>query len=102
MQTEVSILHHDYPSSVRNVVTDKLEHLAHYFERVITLRAQLECQHDEHRVELVATVPRGALLKVDSRANSLDEALDGALGRMKRVLAEHKAKLSKVTRRKTR
>ena len=102
MQIDISILHHDYPTSVRSFVEEKLENLAKYFDRADSVHALLEKQHGEHRVEIVARVPRSQVLKVDSRGETFGEAFDGALERMKRLLSEHKQKLSKVQRRKAR
>ena len=101
MKTEVAILHHEYPPSIRDHVVAKLQHLFRFFEGTVSLRAVLDRQHDEHRVELVANVRRGVVLVVDARADSISAALDEAVARMGRVLRRHKAKL-KQPRRKSR
>ncbi len=101
MKTEVAILHHEYPTRIREHVVTKLQHLVRFFEGTVSLRAVLERQHDEHRVELVANVRRGVVLVVDARASSITLALDEALERMGRVLERHKSRL-KEARRKTR
>lgn len=97
MKTEVSILHHDYPSAVRATVTEKLQYLDK-FGRTESVRAVLEKQHDEHRVELLAQV-RGQVFVVDSRSDSFSKALDGSVDRMARTLSKHKDKLSDARRR---
>ncbi len=93
MITEVAVLHNEYPDRTRVHVADKLEKLSRFFEGLISVRAILERQHDDHRVELVASVRKGVVLVVDSRAESMTVALDEAIDRMARVLSEHKAKL---------
>ena len=56
MQTKVSILHHDYPARVRDQVEQKLQHLAKFYEHIVSMRALLEKQHSDHRVEIVTAV----------------------------------------------
>ena len=102
MKTDVTILHHDYPPRVAEYADERLQQLAKYFDRALSLHAVIALEREEHRVELVATVPRGQVLKVELRAASFGEALDGACERMTRQLSETKQKLSKVARRKTR
>ena len=102
MKTEVAILHHEYPPQIREYVEDKLQHLAKYYERTVSLRATLDRQHDDHRAELVANVGRGVTLVVDARADSIRAALDESVDRMRRVLARHKDKLVSEPRRKAR
>lgn len=92
MQTQVSILHHDYPTQVRNQVEQKLQHLVKFYERTVSMRALLERQADEHRVEIVANVGQGAVLVVDARAPAFASALDEALERMERLLKRHNQK----------
>lgn len=89
MQTHVSILHHDYPALVRDTVESKLQHLVKFYDRIVSVRAMLEKQHDEHRVELVANIGRGAVLVVDARGLAFSEALEEALARMERLLKRH-------------
>ena len=102
MKTEVSILHHEYPQRLRDHVAEKLDHLVRFFDGTVSLRAVLDRQHDDHCVELVANVRRGVVLVVDSRRDSISEAVDEAIERMGRVLKRHKNKLREAPRRKAR
>lgn len=89
MLTQVSILHHDYPALVRDTVDQKLQHLVKFYDRIVSVRAMLERQHTDHRVELVANVGHGAVLVVDARSDVFQAALDEALTRMERLLKRH-------------
>ena len=99
LQTHVSILHHDYPALVRETVEDKLQHLAKFYDRIVSVRALLERHHAQHRVELVANVGHGAVLVVDARDDGFADALEAALQRMERLLKRHHDKLSYSRRR---
>ena len=101
MKTEVAILHHEYPSVIRDHVTEKLQQLVKYYDGTVSVRAVLDRQHDDHRVELVANVRKGVTLVVDAGSDSINAALDEALDRMRRVLARHKEKLKEEGRRHT-
>ncbi len=99
MQTHVSILHHDYPTTVRSTVDTKLQHLVKFYDRIVSVRALLERQADLHRVELVAAVGHGAVLVVDSRNDEFSSALEEALSRMERLLKRHHDKFHERRRR---
>jgi ribosomal subunit interface protein len=86
MQTLVSILHHDYPPVVRDTVDARLQHLERFHGRIVSLRALLERQRTDHRVELVANVGHGAVLVADARRDDFGAALDEAAARMERLL----------------
>lgn len=86
MQTLVSILHHDYPAVIRDTVDAKLQHLGRFHHHIISLRAMLERQREDHRVELVANIGHGAVLVVDARRDDFGQALDEATERMERLL----------------
>jgi ribosomal subunit interface protein len=99
MKLEVAILHHDhYPEHVREHVEKKLQHLVRFFDRTESIRARLERQHDDHRVEIVANVRRGVVLVAEARSATLDQAVEQALDRMARVLRRHKDKLTQGRR----
>jgi len=51
MQTQVSILHHDYPAAIREGVEQKLQHLVKFYERTVSMRALLERQNEASSVE---------------------------------------------------
>ena len=93
MKTEVAILHQEYPTEIRDTVAQKLQSLVRFFDGTVSVRAVLERQHTDHRVELVANVRKGVVLVVDARRSSISAALDEAVDRMGRVLRRHKSKL---------
>lgn len=99
MQAQVSILHHDYPIRAREQVEQKLQHLVKFYERIVSMRALLERQHDDHRVEIVAHIARGAVLVVDARASGFSAALEEAIGRMERLLKRQNEKRTHERRR---
>ncbi|HED64067.1 MAG TPA: ribosome-associated translation inhibitor RaiA [Planctomycetes bacterium] len=93
MKTEVAILHKEYPETVRDLAVSKIEHLIRYFDGTVSIRAVLERQKEEHRVELVANVRQGVVLVVDAKETTVGAALDEAVDRMRRVLRRHKDKI---------
>ncbi len=98
MKTQVSIHHHDYPAEMRELVEEKLEHLFRFCSDKVSLRARLQKQATDHRVEIVATVPHGPVLVADAHADGVRSALDEALDRMARKLKRTREKV--VTRRR--
>ena len=99
MEAQVSILHHDYPARAREQVETKLQHLVKFYDRIVSMRALLERQHEEHRVEIVARVARGAVLVVDARSTAFTSALEEAIQRMERLLKKQNDKRTSGRRR---
>jgi len=100
LKTEIAILHNEYSTRVRDLVAEKLQGLARYFDGTVSIRAVLERQRDEHRVDLVAHVRRGVVLVVDARADSIMGALEEAIAKQKRVLARYKERIKEGSRRR--
>ena len=94
MKTQVSILHHDYPGRLRELVEEKLGSLEKFFGHVISMRANLERQNDAHRIELVANVGGGSVLVADVSGDTFATVLDEAVDRMSRQLKRHHDKLT--------
>ena len=92
MKTEVAILHHDYPTGVREHVESKLQELVKFGSDKVSMRALLERQRYTHRVEIIANVPHGRVLVADARAEGFGGALDEALSRMTRLLKRSREK----------
>ena len=99
MQTQVSLLHDDYPALVREQIQARLEHLVKFYERIVSSRALVEKQHQDHRVEIVCNVGHGAVLVVDARGEVFGTALDLAFDRMAGLLKRHNQKLIDLRRR---
>jgi ribosomal subunit interface protein len=102
MQTQVSILHHDYPAHVRDLIESRLQHLGKFYERLVSVRALLERHNEEHRVEIVANAGGGAVLVIDARASTFKQAIEEAFHGMEGQLKKHNQKQVQERRREHR
>ncbi len=93
MNTDVAILHHDYPSELRSQVDDRLQGLKKFFDRMVSVSARLEKQGNGHRVELVAHVGHGGVLVSDVTEETLKGALGESFDRMRGQLTRHRDKV---------
>jgi len=94
MRTQVSILHHDYPGRLRELVEQRLAPLSRFAGRLVQLRANVERQGESHRVELVASVGRRSVLVADVEGQGLSAALDEAVERLCRQLQRYHDRLT--------
>lgn len=94
MKTQVSILHNDYPRHLRDTIEEKLQGLSKFGSRLVSMKASIERQNEDHRVELVAHVGQGSVLVADVQGDTFKVVLDEALDRMTRQLKRHHEKLT--------
>ncbi|MBC8451330.1 MAG: HPF/RaiA family ribosome-associated protein [Planctomycetes bacterium] len=92
MNTEVSLLHAAYSPDLRDFVEEKLSGLTRFHERLRSVRAVLDCQREEHMVELVAKVDGDAPFVVEQKAGSARAAVDLGAERLARVLRKAREK----------
>jgi ribosome hibernation promoting factor len=92
MKTQVSILHHDYPGRVREIVDAKLQGLTRFFGRLVSVRANLERENEDHHVELVADLGKGGVLVAVAKGDAFRSTLDEAVDRMSSQLRKHRDK----------
>ena len=89
MKTQVSILHHDYPSRYRSLVEERLAALERFNKSIVSIDARIEKDARDHHVELVANIGRGSTLVANVRRDGFGEALGEAIDRMGRQLRKH-------------
>ena len=65
MKTQVSILHHDYPSGYRTLVEERLDALERFHQRIVSIDARIQKHRRDHHVELVANIGKGQVLVAD-------------------------------------
>lgn len=100
MKIDVSIRHDDYPAQVRDSVEERLRGLGKFYtDRVVSLRALLQREGEQHRAELLAHVAQGPTLTCQARATSFAAALDEAIDRMSLLLTRAREKRSTERRR---
>ena len=93
MNIEVSLLSKEYAPDLRDFVEEKLTGLDKYNERLSSIRAVLDLQHDDHTVELVAKVDGIDPMVVEQVADSAKSAVDQAADRMARALRKQREKV---------
>lgn len=92
MKTQVSILHHDYPSRYRSLVEERLTALERFHQKIVSIDARIEKNAREHHVEIVANVGKGHVLVADVSRDAFGEALSEAVNRMGRQLRKQHEK----------
>lgn len=98
MKTEVSLLHSGHSSSLREFVEEKLSGLERFNGRLNSIRAVLDCQKEDHSVELVAKVDGSSPLVVVQKATDARVAVDLGVERMARALRKAREKSTEVRR----
>ena len=98
MNTEVSLLHPDYSPDLRDFVEEKLSGLTRFHGRLSSIRAVLDCQREEHSVELVAKVDGEAPMVVAQKATNPRAAVDLGTERLARVLRKAREKRTETRR----
>jgi ribosomal subunit interface protein len=88
MKTEVALLHRDYPSNLRQYVEERLNPLTKFNERMTAVRAVFDRQHNNHKVELIASIGGRPPVVVETTAGTpqvaFRQALDGLVKSLKR------------------
>ena len=92
MKTEVALLHNDYPSNLRQYVEERLDYLEKFNERMIGVRAVFNHQHDDHTVELVASIGGCSPLVVETKAATPQLALKHAVESLAKSLKRNRTK----------
>ena len=92
MNKEVALLHSAYPSSLRGYVEQRLDGLSKFNERMTGIHAVFQHQHNEHSVELVASIGGSAPLVVETKASSPQIALKHAMASLATSLKRHRTK----------
>ena len=92
MKTEVALLHDDYPSGLREYVEERLSSLAKFNERMTGVRAVFDHQHNDHTVELVASIGGTNPVVVETKADSPQMALKHAVESLTRSLKRKRDK----------
>ncbi|MFT5830315.1 MAG: ribosome-associated translation inhibitor RaiA [Bacteroidia bacterium] len=92
MKKEVALLHHAYPPSLRDYVEQRLDGPGKFNERMTGIRAVFDHQHNDHTVELVASIGGSGPLVVETKASSPRLALKHAVASLTTSLKRHRTK----------
>ncbi|MFT4543225.1 MAG: ribosomal subunit interface protein [Planctomycetota bacterium] len=99
MHIHVSVLHHDYPTRIHDLVERKLIGLERFNDRLISVRAVLEKVRDTHRVEIIAKVGHGSVMVAQASTGTFMASLDEALTKIGTQVKRHHDK-SRIERRR--
>ncbi|MDF1797579.1 MAG: HPF/RaiA family ribosome-associated protein [Planctomycetota bacterium] len=99
MIIEVSLLSKEYRADLRTFVEEKVAGLAKFNDRLSSIRANLDQQHLDHTVELVAKVDGVDPMVVEQTGENPRAAVDIAVERMGRTIRKQREKAMDTRRR---
>ena len=79
--------------ALRSYAVEKVSHLSHYFDRIISIDIVLDSQKERQICELVAHLIRKKRVKASGEADDLYAAIDAAVDKLKKQLIRFKERL---------
>ncbi len=95
MQVNISARHGHIGSSTQEKITDKVEKLTRFFDRLTSIDVTVDLEHeDSPSVELHVSAEHSSPFIATEKAGSALAALDGALRKIEQQLRKRKEKLT--------
>lgn len=93
MQTNISARHGHLSASTQERITEKVEKLNRYFDRLTAIQVTVDLEHRENPiVELKVSVEHSESLVATDQSGDLLTSLDGALQKIEQQIRRHKDK----------
>lgn len=93
MKITVSERHMEASDALHNYVVDKVDHLSHYFDGIISVDVVLDEEKNREICELVAHLINKKTAKATEEADDMHVAIDGAVAKLKKQLRRYKARV---------
>jgi putative sigma-54 modulation protein len=97
MEVQITTRHVQASPALHETITDKLNHLQRFYERITSCHVVLDSERAEQTTEIVMTV-RGHTLTVKAKSDNIGKSFEMALDKLERQLTktrerdkEHKA-----------
>ncbi len=85
MEINITKRHVKVPEGFQDQLTEKLDRLERFFEKITSCHVILDEEHTDKTVEIVMSI-MGATLTAKAKADSLGAAADGAVSKLERQL----------------
>ena len=93
MQTNISARHGHLSSSTQERITEKVEKLNRYFDRLTAIQITVDLEHRENpTVELKVSIEHSEALVATDQSGGVMSSLDGALHKIEHQIRRHKDK----------
>ncbi len=93
MQTNISARHGHLSTSTQQRITEKVEKLNRYFDRLTSIQVTVDLEHREMlAVEVRVSVEHSEALVAADQSAEVMSALDGALHKIEQQIRRHKDK----------
>ncbi|MHB0958003.1 MAG: ribosome hibernation-promoting factor, HPF/YfiA family [Pirellulaceae bacterium] len=93
MQINISARHGHLSASTQEKITEKVEKLSRYFDRMTAILVTLNLEHRESpQVEIRVSVEHSEALVAAEQSSEVMSALDGALHKIEQQIRRHKDK----------
>lgn len=96
MQTTISVRHGQLSEATQEKLTEKVEKLLRYFERLTAIEVTVDLEHPENpEVELNVSAEHKRDFVAKDQSGELWAAVDGAVHKMEQQLKKYKQKIQK-------
>ena len=93
MQTNISARHGHLSQRTQERITEKVEKLSRYFDRLTAIQVTVDLEHRENpTVELKVSVKHAEALVATDQSGEVMSSLDGALHKIEQQIRRHKEK----------
>ena len=93
MQTNISARHGHLSTSTQERITEKVEKLNRYFDRLTAIQITIDLEHRENpTVEMKVSVEHSEALVATDQSGDVMSSLDGALHKIEHQIRRHKDK----------
>lgn len=93
MQTNISARHGHLSEKTQQRISEKVEKLNRYFDRVTAIQVTVDLEHREDPVvELMVSIEHSESLVATDQSGDLMASLDGALHKIEQQIRRHKEK----------
>jgi len=93
MKITVAERHMQASEALRSYAVNKVEHLSHYFDRIISVDIVLAAEKERQICELVAHLIQKKIAKASAEADDMYAAIDASVDKLKKQLRRYKDRL---------
>lgn len=90
MDIEMTFHQMESTEAIKDYCRNKIGGLEKYYQKIVNARVVMEANKVEHKVQVLIHLPQKAIVKADSEAEDLYQAIDKVVDKLARQLRDYK------------